>query len=73
MHGLSIVARNECAGVNQLVENEITGILVDDGDDVAGSLAAGLRRLISAPLDEDKRVAGADRLAERLAPALVYS
>jgi glycosyltransferase involved in cell wall biosynthesis len=50
-HGLPAVGFADCPGTNELIENEVNGLLVPAGDRVAG-LAAALSRLIE---DSDLR------------------
>lgn len=48
--GLPVVAFQSCPAVNEIVQNNVTGVLVDDGID---SLASGLRQLME---DQARRI-----------------
>lgn len=71
LHGVAVVASKDCPGVDRLVDDGTTGLLVDDGDDAIEAFAAGLRRLITTPLPEPARSEAASQLAERLSPERV--
>lgn len=72
LHGVPVVAWSDCSGVNRLVEAEVSGLLVDRGEDDIESFAAGIRQLLSEPLPDSERHSAADRLADRLAPTAIY-
>lgn len=48
-HGLPVVADATCSGVNALVQDGVTGVLVKAGDDLTAAFAAALDTLIRAP------------------------
>lgn len=72
LHGAFVVASLHCPGVNRIVDNGTTGLLVDDGDDPVEAFAAGIREVAARSPNEESRSVAASQLAERLAPARVH-
>ena len=68
LHGLVVIASSSCSGVDRLIEPEVTGLLVAEGDDPVAAFAAALRQLIESPPPEDVREEGEVRLREWLDP-----
>lgn len=73
MHGALVVASATCSGVNRLVDDGRTGVLVEEGSDPAAAFAAGIRRLVREPPADDIRSAAAAELGDRLAPERYYA
>ena len=71
LHGLPVLASQQCVGVNRLVEHGVSGLLVDDVGDPVAAFAAGLMALIEHPLDGASRDDAAERLAACLSPSRI--
>ena len=72
LHGTLVLASRDCPGINRLVQDGMTGVLVDEAHDPVGSFAAGLRQLIERPPSDTRRQVAAAALGERLDPRRVY-
>jgi len=73
MHGVLVVASASCTGVNRLVVDGATGVLVDDGVDPASSYAEAIRRLVNSSPSEPARAVAAEELGNRLSPSRYFA
>ena len=67
--GLPAVAYRSCPAVNEIVRNEMSGLLVDDGVE---AFAAGLRKLMTCQELRSKMGAAAKKEMEQYAPEKVW-
>ncbi|MEQ8436777.1 MAG: glycosyltransferase [Ilumatobacter fluminis] len=72
LHGLDVVAFEDCPGANGLVEDGATGVLVEQPAEPAAAIVEGIRQLITEPPDPGVRDEARRRLAHRLAPGPIY-
>ena len=48
-HGLPVIAFDECSGANEIIQNNVDGLLIPSGDDRVISMSMALRSLMKSP------------------------